>query len=356
MTIYILLIIYVLALKIAAACIIPDKAKQEQRILQFGMLAIFLLLALKGDTVGIDIVGYREQYEISAGVAWADTDYVYFEWGYIQLMKLFSKAGIPFQVFMIAIYGFCMSAYYKFILRYSQNVTLSLLIFICYQFLVFYISGLRQALAMAICIYAFLLLDKQKGKRWKRVLSAVLVVFLATLIHQSAWLFLCVIFIHLWKPEQVHWVILSLVLLASVFLRPLVHQLIRYFMGTVKLYGGITLGGNFLFLLGLMALCIVACYQKGQMDKEECFLPMASNVLIMAVSAQILFSGSALLRSAMYLTLFLIPGLPCALKHFERRLEIVLTYLLGIFLIVLFWTDTLSINQLSLCPYVFFWQ
>jgi hypothetical protein len=336
--------------------LIPDQQKREQTVLRIGMFLIFLLLALKKETVGVDIMGYMQEYEASAAVAWSNTSYVYFEWGYIQLMKLFSKMGLSFQVFTILIYAFSMYAYYRFIQRYSQNTTMSLLIFVCYQFLVFYISGLRQALAMAICICAFLLLDSQRGKKWQRVLGAFLVVWVAASIHQSAWLFLFVILITLVKPEQVHWAALSLVLIASVFMRPLVLRLINMLIGRVNLESGITLGGNFLFLLGLMLLCTLGNYQHGQSQEEDRFLPIATNAMIMAVIAQVLFSGSSLLRSSMYMTLFMIPGLPCALKRFERRLEITLTYFLSLFLIVLFLTDTLIPNQLGLCPYLFFWQ
>lgn len=357
MTIYIILILYILLLPLLAAHVIHDVRTRERFVLRLGMLAIFLLLALKKDTVGIDILGYKEQYLISAAVPWRDVSYVYFEPGYIQLMKLFSKAGLDFQVFAAVIYAVCCSAYYKFIERYSQNATLSLMIFICYQFLVFYTSGLRQALAMAMCIWAFLALDGNWGSRWQRLCCAVLIVLAAASIHKSALLFLTVIVLMQWKPGTVHWVLISFCLAASVIVRPLLLRLINLVFDA-KVGGSITLGGNFIFLVGLMLFFIVGYYQRsGNGEREnDRFLPISTNVLMMAVVAQILFSGSTLLRSAMYLTMFLIPGLPCALKCFERRIEILLTWFLILFLIILFWTDTLSINQLNLCPYLFFWQ
>ena len=38
----------------------------ERLLLALGMTALFLLLALKKDTVGLDTLGYRQQYRIAA--------------------------------------------------------------------------------------------------------------------------------------------------------------------------------------------------------------------------------------------------------------------------------------------------
>ena len=355
MVIYILLILYIFLIAIVGAYFVPERQKRERLILRLGMLAIFLLLTLKKDTVGIDIIGYKEQYILSAAVPWANTSYVYFEPGYIQLMKVFSKLGLDFQIFAGAIYAVCCNAYYRFIKRYSRNTALSLLIFICYQFLVFYTSGLRQALAMAICIYAYLLLDSKWGKGWQRYAASVLMVILAATVHRSALLFLVVLMLHGWCSQKVHWVLMTLGLAVSVAVRSQVFWIIKSLLGEIRVSGGITLGGNMIFLMGLTLFCVVAYYQRRNKDPEP-FQTVSTNVLMMAVMAQVVFSGSTLLRSAMYLTLFLIPGLPCALKCYERRIELLLTWFLGLFLIVLFWTDTLAINQLNLCPYRFFWQ
>ena len=252
MAIYIILIAYILALSVFLSRFVADEKKSERIILQLGMFAIFLLLALKKETVGIDIIGYKEQYILSAAVPWANTSYVYFEPGYIQLMKIFSKLGLDFQFFAAVIYAVCCSAYYRFIKRYSKNVALSLLIFICYQFLVFYTSGLRQALAMAICIYAYLLLDSKWGKIWHRYALSMLLVVLAATIHRSALLFFVVVLFHGWNSQKVHWVLLSVGIAVSVFARSQLLWIITALFGEIKMSGGITLGGNMIFLMGLI--------------------------------------------------------------------------------------------------------
>lgn len=357
MAAYLLLVVYIIFLPIVSAFLIRDNSKRQRFILWMGMMAIFLLLALKKETVGSDIVGYKREYLHSASMSWKNTGYMYFEAGFIQLMKLFSKLHIPFQVFTAMIYAVCCNAYYRFIKKYSTDVTLSLLIFVCYQFLVFHISGLRQSLAMAICIYAFLLYDSSWRHRWMRLAASIVIVLLAAMIHQSAMLFLAVLAFIQWKPQKVHWMMMLVAVAASVFMRPLVLQFINLLFGRSFMSSKITLGGNFIFLLGLSVFCVIASYQrKVRQQGLGDFFPVATNVLMMAVAAQLILSGSSLLRGAMYLTLFLIPGIPCALKCFDRRTELLLSWALGLFFIILFWTDTLSINQLDMCPYLFFWQ
>lgn len=357
MAAYLLLIAYLLLLPIVSAFFIRDNRKRQHFILWMGMMAIFLLLALKKETVGSDILGYKREYLHSMNMSWRNTGYIYFEAGFIQLMKVFSKLQIPFQVFTAMIYAVCCNAYYRFIKKYSANTALSLLIFVCYQFFVFHISGLRQSLAMAICIYGFLLYDSAWQRRWIRLVAAIAIVLLAAMVHQSAVLFLTVLAFIQWKPNKVHWMVMLAVIAASVFMRPLVLRFINLLFGRSFLSSRISLGGNFIFLLGLSVFCVIANYQKkAQTQAAGKFFPIATNVLMMAVAAQLLLSGSSLLRGSMYLTLFLIPGIPCALKCFDRRTELLLSWALSLFFIALFWIDTLSINQLDLCPYLFFWQ
>lgn len=352
MTVYLILIAGILLLPVLADRLLPQE-KRERFILDVGMAALFLLLALKKDTVGTDISGYRQQYILSAGMPWQDISYVYFEAGFIQLMKLFSKLGLDFQIFTAFIYGICCSAYREFIRRYSPNVTLSLLIFVCYQFLVFQVSGLRQALAMALCIWAYLTADGKWGSQWLRFLSAAVLILLAATVHRSALLAFGVLAILFWRPQHLHWAWLVILLAAAVFLRAPIHRLIQYLSADAVDGGQITLGGNFIFLLAMTVFALLGYYNR---EKAAPFYPATVAVMMLAVAAQILFSGSPLLRSAMYLTVFLIPGLPMALKRFDGALEILGTWLLGLFLVWLFWHDTLQINQLKLCPYLFFWQ
>lgn len=340
MTIYFLLIGFIAALGLFLPG--PDRKK---RILFFGLLAIFLLLVLKKDTVGIDTAGYRTQYLLSAKRGWADFAYVYFEEGYILAMKLFAKSGLPFRVFAAAIYGLLCSGYYRFLKRYSESPALSLLMLACYQFLVFHTSALRQTLAMAVCLHAFVELDKG------RTLRSLALTALAVTFHRSALVFFAVYPFFALKGRRLSGPLCCAVGAAIVLMRPWVWTLVSRLLREVDPATDIVIGGNCLFLL---AMALFQLYtDAARPGPHSGFL---AHMGLMAFFGDLLLSGSAMLRGNMLLTLFLLPGIPNAIGRYERRTRLVLQVLFAGFLILLFYHDTLAINQLDLLPYRFFWQ
>lgn len=366
MYIYIALICYVIILPIiiSGLNITSDRKKKEAIILALSLIAVFLIFALKKETVGIDIAGYKAQYELSRYKDWLDVDYVYFENGYITLMKVFSKLGISFQLYTAVIYGFICCSLYFFIKTYSSNVTLSVLVFICYQFFLFDLSGIRQAIAMSICLFSFLILDKRK--HIIEIVSSAFLIILAITIHQSALIFFLVYFVKLFHKTKIHTWIYLFILVISSFLRSYIWNFVNLFMREVDTSTAITLGGNFIFLCGITVFMLFTIYfynkegkagyiSKGKSQKYR-FDILTIKIMLLSLSANIIFSGNSMLRATSYLTLFLIPGLPNFIKYYSYKSRFIMNAVVGIFLIFLFYIETLRPNQLNICPYLFFWQ
>lgn len=353
MAVYLGLLLFLMVLHLLVRSAVRDRRRQEAVLLALGLLAIFLLLALKKDTVGTDIPGYKAQYLLSAAVDWKDFDFVYFEKGYILLMKLFSKAGIPFGVFCAAIYGLLCRAYYRFLRRYSEHVILSLMMLVCYQFLVFHISGLRQTLAIAVCIYAFLALDDG------RKIRSLLLTGLAVTFHQSALIFFAVYVIAAGKGRRLKPQVSILLTAAVILLRPLLWGLVNRYFREVDPTTDIALGGNLIFLAGMAVFLLYTQAATAAIPSPGCIGSRQGFFAHMAFAAllgDLALSGSVLLRCNMYFTLFLLPGVPNAIARYDRRTRLVLELAFGGFLLILFYTQTLSINQFDLLPYRFFWQ
>lgn len=346
MTVYLGLIAALILFSLLIKATVPERRRQEKIILFWSMAAVFLLLALKKDTVGIDIPGYEAQFQISAGTAWLDLDYVYFEKGYILLMKLFSKNGLSFRLFTAAIYALLFTGYYRFLLRFSENVTLSVLMLLCYQFLVFHTSALRQTLAMAVCIHAFLALHKGHRLRY------FLLTALAVTFHRSALIFFAVYPIFALKGRRLPGIFYFAAGAAAILLRPAVWTLAKRLFPEVIVPEGMVIGGNCLFLLG-MAVFLLYTHAVSRSGQQEGFF---AHMALAAFFGDLILSGSTLLRSNMLFTLFLLPGIPNAIARYEHRTRLVLQIAFGCFLIALFYHDTLAINQLELLPYAFFWQ
>lgn len=360
MAIYIGLIIFILFLPIVVRRFCLTKKKENKTVALIGMSVIFLILALKGD-VGSDISGYLTQYNISATKAWGDVDYVYFESGYITLMKVFSKAGIDFQVFMVCIYALACSAMYFFIRKYSKDPTFSMIIFICYQFFVFYISGVRQTIAMSLCLYAYMVF--QKRKLWSYI-SAFLITAVAFSIHQSSIIFFLVLIFAFIKTKKINIWAYLIGIAGTIVFRPFIWSIIDTYLRHVEVGTAITLGGNFIFLIGISLFMYMVNAQNAVVrisgdslgELFDTHTVFSTRMLLLSVGSLILFSGHSLTRAAMYLSMFLIIGLPNTVYRLERKHKILLETAFIIFFILLFYFETLQPNQLELCPYKFFWE
>lgn len=362
MGIYIVLIIYILFLPLLVDPFCKTAEKKRNAIVFLGMTAIFLILALKGD-VGSDISGYMEQYYISGKKSWFDIDYVYFEPGYITLTKIFAKAGASFQTFMIFVYALACSSMFFFVKKYSKNPTVSLIIFICYQFFVFYISGVRQTIAMSLCLISYMVF--QKRKLWAYILS-FLIVFLAMSIHTSAIVFLVVLVFSFVKSKKINPAFYVVAIVSSVVIRPIVWKLVDMFFRHVDVATEMRLAGNFVFLCGIALFMyfvnvdnnvfnINLKYNKVSDDEEKDNVFFTKMILV-TICANLIFSGHSLLRAAMYPMMFIIPGLPNSTSRLEPKFRWLLDYLFVVFFVALFYFETLEPNQLELCPYVFFWE
>ena len=134
-------------------------------------------------------------------------------------MKDYVEKGFQFFVWLIsrffkdpqwiiaissAIYTTCISV---FIYRYSKNVCLSFTMYICLGLMTFSMQGMRQAIAIGICLLAYDFAKK------KKLIPFVVMVFLAWCFHQTAIVFLVVyplVFIKL-KPSHIMMVIAGIV-------------------------------------------------------------------------------------------------------------------------------------------------
>ncbi len=362
MAIYICLIIFILLLPILVTGFCYTKVARDKAVALIGMSVIFLLLALKGD-VGADILGYKKQYEIATTKAWGDFDYVYFEVGYITLTKFFSKLEISFQLFMGFVYLLSCTATYFFIRKYSENPTFSLIIFICYQFFVFNISGVRQCIAMSICLIAYMVLER---KTTRNIIFAFLLNILAITMHQSAIIFLVALLFSFIKSKRINiWIYLG-VLCISVVGRPIVFSIVNKYFREVDVSTAIELGGNFILLIGVALLMYVVNAKTNifnirgaelQLEEtKETHTLFFTRMLWLSIIANIIFSGNAMLRAVMYLTIFIIPGLPNTVAKTDKKVKLFLQIALISFFILLFFVDTLIPNQLELRPYKFFWE
>jgi len=192
MTIYLLLVALILFAGITGSLFIKKKKIRDLVVVIFCFAIIYLLSSLKSINVGSDTMAYYEGYEMAKDTGWSVLTIGNFEPGYVFISRLFAKMGIPFQVFLFFIYALIYFPLARFIYKYSPQVIMSVIVFTCFQFLNFHLSGLRQALAISIGLIAFDFIAMKSKWRYLFFFATVLI---GMLFHRSIFIFLPAIFI-----------------------------------------------------------------------------------------------------------------------------------------------------------------
>ena len=123
--------------------------------------------------------------------------------------------------------------------------------------------------------------------------------------------------------------------------------------------------GNVLFIVLLFMFAMFTCYmrQKNQSGKRainisgESYMDrMILRLLLYTVIGQFIFSGSTIIRSVMYITIYIPAFFPGIIKKYASRSQTFIKMALGAVLLFIFLNYTLLPNQFELIPYKFFWQ
>ena len=168
---------------------------------------------------------------------------------YVWYFQLFGERGIDpnsrieigYQILNILVYKISPNPYFflgvvaticyvgtgVYIYKYSDNIVYStvLLFPIAYSF---FASGLRQAIAMVICLYAY------QAIKNKKIIRAILLIAFATLFHTSALLMLVLLF-HKFIPKGPLWVVPLTGIFIALSLSGVMDKVFAVLMGS---YGG----------------------------------------------------------------------------------------------------------------------
>lgn len=366
MTIYFCLIGYILLLPLLFNLNNSDAVSKQKKIAFWGMFGVFLVLALKSPSIGVDMEGYQKQYNLAKTVSWNDFGFVYFETGYILLEKIFSKLNVSFQLFTAILYCFSSFSWYKLISKYSTDSCLSILFVICYQFFALSVSGLRQVVAMAICVFAFILFDRfdVKGMIFGTILAAS-----AIFVHRSAYIFVVMVIAIILsrKLKKLSIINVGLLLSCAFIFRGVLWTFIDSTLKKVDVGSSVSLGGAFLFQFIIFAFSFFTFFyyykadcvfgrSLGSMNNIAYEDILALRLSLYSLVVYILLSGGVILRSSMYVMMFVVAFFPRMVAKYNCKSRIIINLALIVVLIYIFYSQTLSINQFEICPYKFFWE
>ncbi len=246
----------------------PERADKVYLFIASGILAA--ITGLRGKYVGTDTLGYMNNFLRMDSYSWkyALSDRSgRFEWGYKLLTKLIGVITDNENVFLFivaAIFAICLGIYIN---KNSKNRFLSILLYYTVSGFSFQLSGVRQSLAMGICLLSFEYIKQRK------LFKFLVLAFIASLFHKSALALIPMYFVAYLKINLINFVLLSIAgIFACIYSTPLTH-LVNTILGYEKQMIGFESGAIFvviMYVITIMASYIYTNWLEKQ-DKHNTF-------------------------------------------------------------------------------------
>ena len=341
--------------------------KDRKIISAIVFVQLFLIMALRSDSLGVDVDIYHSMYYHYGSLSFNSVIQIFdffkvnskfgnIEWGYIFTNWLFYKAGLSFHSFLVFISIVFLLAVCLLFYRYSDDIGWSYILFMAFGTFTFSFCILRQCLSTAIIIFAFILIDN------KHYIGFVLLVILAGLFHRSGYLALLLlplVFVEI-KPNIIRYYgignVILLFLSSSIYI--LLHSSIGNLIGKNS-YVASAFSLNIYVIILFILLVIIYLFEKRanfiSEDKSN-LLKFAMFSLPLEVLACIngILGRIAILSFFPFLVCW-IPTLlnPKRIKFKQTQVQTVI-YGIGYLSLLLFYLYSLSNTSMKIVPYEFF--
>ena len=166
----------------------------ERRFAILASIGIILFTGLRHYTVGPDSDSYASYIDNLHNGIWLN-GYDRFEKGFYYLSRLISKVTGSYTVYFLIIALIVMLGYFVYFYTASRSFFWTIFLYITIGPFVFQLTGLRQAIAMALCAASL------KFVKDKKFIPFLLLVLLASQFHISALIFLPFYFVARINPS-----------------------------------------------------------------------------------------------------------------------------------------------------------
>ena len=359
MTIFIILFIYLLLLKVLFGGKNSKNARKSLCVLAgFGL---WVVLALRSPYCGVDLVSgvagsanylnqfLRVTYYSLTQIAEGSLSYfTSSETGWLLYSKLVSLVTRDFQVFL-AITAFIQIGLIGFVFyKYSSDIILSYIVYFCFGLYIMSFSGLRQSTAVAIAFFSFHFLIN--NKKWLFALA----VLLAASLHTSALLFFIAYPLRKIQLSTTKSIIaIFAVFVALPLLSFIIGTVVPFLFGNRYQHYEDTGGAITLFLL-YVAISLFSLKIKLNTQRDSLY----RSLIIVAVACQSLgyISAGAMTRIGFYFSIFFSLLFPELVKVYSAKdSRQILFTLVSLLFFVFFYLTNIG-GYLNVVPYYFFWE
>lgn len=352
------------------ACIVRFDKKNQIRSNKLFIFVAFLLLGLlcvlRSSSVGRDTSAYLAAYQKTQLVPFSNFDYIYFEKGYVLLMKICCALKMNFQLFLVVCYLIMLIPIAVFIYKNSNNLLSSVLVFICYTYFEFYLTGIRQALSISLFLIGLLFLMRE-GKIIFRLFAYYVFLFIAFFFHRSAAICVVVPIFMLFKNTSRFTIGLTTLTVLFIAFRPFIFPFVKdvFDKGTMDTTSNIYIGMN-VIVLTLIAILLLFYVRKlsssalcRNISKNNNFLKYGYfliNIFVFSIAVAVFFGTDISARAYMYPNIVIVVLLYRPINLFEKRNKDLLMLIIDICLICYFAYGIFSSNNFDINPYYFFWE
>lgn len=217
MIVYIILLLTLLIT--ALIFLFNRKTKNKIQFAIFAFLQLFFIAGFRSYDVGVDAEAYIGLFNVLKGMSFNQImDFeIYYEKGYMILNHIIQYFTLNDQSILITTSFIIISSIIVLIYKYSEEMFLSVYLFITLTFYYSSMNIIRQYVAMAILTYSISFVKKRK------IIPFTLIVFIASLFHSTALIFLIVYLFPLFKFSYKKTLItISATTIITIFLFPII--------------------------------------------------------------------------------------------------------------------------------------
>lgn len=326
----------------------------NNKFLAISFIAIYVICALRDYSVGRDIYGYIEVYEKAGLFPLMDTTWTYMESGYVILMQLCSSIELSNRTFLCIVYALILYPIYRTIKNYSQDPLLSVIIFVCFQFFTFDLSGIRQGLATSFCLMS---LPYAKFQKKKDIIYFSGLMLLAFLFHRSSLIFaLTPLILRLRLNLRNIIVSIAALLIAPALTSFTILWIQDNNLSDYSFDDRLKMGGMLVFLFFILLFIMNSSIIKQRRhildDRKTLYsIEQYTFILIAGIFFSLAFNGTMLGRAAMYYTIFMVYAIPNAIKQYGSLSQTILRITFHLVMLIFFYLFCLVPQTLDTVPY-----
>lgn len=343
------------------------KKSTTNKRLFFAILPLFLIMAMKSVSVGSDTISYFNRYINAEYMLTAEQTMT--EPGFNLLCYFFHDIlKMPFYVYNALISFLICFILALFLKKFSSNIFQSLFLYMTIGLFSMSMSGMRQMLAISICLIPIIIAKEDEDyrnqlhiHRLRRILIGILCVGVAYTIHNSSVVFLPILFLMDIRLTKSQSVMIMIVAISTILFKSYLIEVISYFMleryEKYDLYEGYAM--NLLALLVPIAIglfCVVVSKPDNGKRKYSKFI--SQMFIFLALYVMFTIQGLNHIQISRLGFFFMnaeVILIPYALKRLPFRSRPVVTLTIFFLCLLYFYLGT-NEGTLKIDNYKFFWE